>query len=181
MNIFVLDADPIKCAQMHYDKHVVKMILEYAQLLSTAHRLLDGREWTDRTARGSKVKRWALPDARESILYKATHRNHPSAVWARASRSNYKWLFHLFDALLDEYTHRYSKQHKCAELLETLRTPPEHLPELGYTVVPQAMPEECKRHSAVAGYRNYYRTNKVDLYAYTNRTAPEWFAEEIAA
>ncbi len=42
MNIFYLDSDPRICAQMHNDKHCVKMILEYAQLLSTAHRVIDG-------------------------------------------------------------------------------------------------------------------------------------------
>ena len=42
MNIFYLHNDPQIAAQMHCDKHVVKMILEYAQLLSTAHHELDG-------------------------------------------------------------------------------------------------------------------------------------------
>ena len=44
MNIFYLDKEVVPCAQMHLDKHCVKMILEYAQLLSTAHRVLDGME-----------------------------------------------------------------------------------------------------------------------------------------
>ena len=42
MNIFYLHNDPKICAEMHNDKHCIKMILEYAQLLSTAHRVLDG-------------------------------------------------------------------------------------------------------------------------------------------
>ena len=66
MNIFYLHKDPKTCAEMHCDKHVVKMVLEYAQLLSTAHRVLDGDEWADKAQ-----------------LYKATHKNHPSAIWAR--------------------------------------------------------------------------------------------------
>ena len=174
MNIFFLDHDPVRCAQAHYDKHVVKMILEYAQLLSTAHRLIDGSEWTDRTKSGSKIKRWSLPDDREQILYKATHRNHPSAVWVRESRSNYNWLYSLFDSLLVEYTHRYGKQHKTGELSGILKQAPDNLLDLGHTVVPQAMPEECKKPLPLNGYRNYYATNKRDLFAYTNRTAPEW-------
>ena len=43
MNIFVLDEDPTIAAQMQCDKHVVKMIVESAQMLSTAHRMLDGK------------------------------------------------------------------------------------------------------------------------------------------
>ena len=45
MNIFVLDKDPHIAAQMHCDRHVPKMIVESAQMLSTAHRLLDGEEY----------------------------------------------------------------------------------------------------------------------------------------
>ncbi len=42
MNIFVLDEDPVISAQMMCDKHIPKMIVEAAQMLSTAHRMLDG-------------------------------------------------------------------------------------------------------------------------------------------
>ena len=44
MNIFYLDTNPALCAEYHCDKHVVKMIIEYAQMLSTAHRVIDGEE-----------------------------------------------------------------------------------------------------------------------------------------
>ena len=49
MNVFYLHEDPKICATMHADKHVVKMIVEYGQMMSTAHRVLDGTEWYDRT------------------------------------------------------------------------------------------------------------------------------------
>ena len=62
----------------------VKMILEYAQLLSTAHRVLDGTITIGLSKTGRKVKRYVLPDDRDSILYSATHINHPSAIWARS-------------------------------------------------------------------------------------------------
>ena len=42
MNIFYLHENPEICAEYHCDKHVVKMILETAQMLSTAHRIIDG-------------------------------------------------------------------------------------------------------------------------------------------
>lgn len=176
MNIFYLDEKTDVCAMSHCDKHVVKMILEYAQLLSTAHRIIDGTQWTDKTASGSKIKRWALNDHRERILYKATHRNHPSAVWARESRSNYLWLLDLFQHLLDEYTFRYNKKHKTGELLDTLKVPPKNLEDKGFTKVPQAMPDTCKRIDSVEAYRYYYATEKRDLLSYTKRSIPEWLS-----
>ena len=80
MNIFYIDKDPVQAAEWMVDKHVVKMILESAQLLCTAHRFLDGTEYVDATS-GRRIKRWMLSDARESVLYSATHINHPSAIW----------------------------------------------------------------------------------------------------
>ena len=70
MNIFYLHEDPIQNAKWHIDKHIVKMPIEYAQLMSTAHRMLDGEMYIDRTANNHKIKRWRLNDERESVLYK---------------------------------------------------------------------------------------------------------------
>ena len=55
MNIFYLSHDPEEAAQYQYNKHVVKMILESAQLLCTAHRELGN----------------------DDVPYKSTHKNHP--------------------------------------------------------------------------------------------------------
>ena len=96
MNIFYLHNDPKTCAEMHVDKHCVKMILEYAQLLSTAHRVLDGTLNVGLSASGRKKTSYVLMDQRESVLYSATHINHPSAIWVRQSDKNYDWLFSLF-------------------------------------------------------------------------------------
>ena len=88
MNIFNLHEDTKKSAQMHCDKHVVKMIIEYAQLMSTAHRILDGVEYEDRTKNNRRIRRWKHPNANvENTLYKASHINHPSAIWTRESLS----------------------------------------------------------------------------------------------
>ena len=89
MNIFYLHYDTKKCAEMHVDKHCVKMILEYAQLLSTAHRVLDGRESITLSLSGRKKKVWTIDDHRNNVLYSATHINHPSAIWVRQSLENY--------------------------------------------------------------------------------------------
>ncbi len=93
------------------------MILEYSQLLSTAHRVLDGQQYVDDSS-GRRIKRWKLNNsfAGDSLLYKATHINHPSAIWARESKANYQWLAYLLVELCKEYTHRYGKVHKCEEI-----------------------------------------------------------------
>jgi hypothetical protein len=97
MNIFYLDHDPEQAAQYHCDKHVVKMILESAQLLSTAHRVLDGVVVQGKSVSGLRnVKRWRLDNEFDSVYYSASHINHPSAVWVRASPYHYNWLHNLF-------------------------------------------------------------------------------------
>ena len=178
MNIFYLDNDPTTCAQMHNDKHVVKMILEYAQLLSTAHRILDGTEFTGVSKTGRKQTRFVLSDSRESVLYSSTHANHPSAIWVRKSYENYEWLYQLFLAVLKEYTHRYGKLHACEKLVDVLRTPPTNIPKgVGFTEPTPAMPDEVKIvGSSLASYKNYYIKNKAHLASWKKRNIPEWYA-----
>lgn len=178
MNIFAIERDPADCAVSMVDKHVVKMILETAQLLSTAHRLIDGEEYVGKTATGRNVKRWRLPDEREQRLYSATHINHPSAVWCRATNNNYTWLHCHFGALLQEYTHRYGKVHKCQPMAEWLQYPPHGIP-VGYlTPVTPAMPDEYKvPGDSLTSYRNYYRIAKERMHKWTKREAPEWLLQ----
>ena len=184
MNIFWLDKDPVENARMHHDKHVVKMILEYAQLLSTAHRLLDGTQLSTTSASGRKKKVWQLPDHRDSVLYSATHTNHPSAVWARDNYHNYKRLYALFVATCDEYTHRYGKVHMTdTKLRDILATPPNFVDDHRTRVLldpTPAMPDECKIPGDVVGsYRKYYIDKKVDMAKWTNREPPEWFINGV--
>jgi len=182
MNIFAIESNPADCAKSMVDKHVVKMILETAQLLSTAHRILDGKKVEGKKMvpgsmpiRWRKFTKWELPDDRESVLYSATHVNHPSAVWCRASNNNYTWLYCHFEALLAEYTHRYGKVHKCASMASRLNVLPTNIP-VGYlTQVTPAMPDEYKvPNNSMESYRNYYRVAKARMHKWTNRPAPEW-------
>ncbi len=158
MNVFFLDKDPAECAKGHYDTHVVKMILESAQLLSTAHHLCgDGGP------------------------YKVTHQNHPSAVWVRQSVAHYSWLYILMLELGKEYTHRFSKEHKTIrEHKDSLFFTPRDIKALGWQDPPLAMPEHCQLDSAVESYRNYYLTEKINLMKYTKRNAPWWMQKQIA-
>ena len=175
MNIFVLDLNPKKAAVYHHNAHVVKMILESAQLLSTSHRFLDGEEKTIlKNSRRKKVYR--LKDKREEKLYQATHINHPCSVWVRESSANYNWLFELFLALNDGYTRRYGKIHKCKSLEHTLKNTPNNIKKGDLTSFALAMPDECKTNDPVESYRNYYKMEK--LYR-KNGKKNEWFTREI--
>jgi hypothetical protein len=177
MNIFYLDHDPKTCAEQHCDKHVVKMIIEYAQLLSTAHRIRDGQEYYDLTANNRKIKRWRLPDDREQRLMKASHVNHPSNVWARSNHLNYKWLYEMWCYLLDEYTYRYGKVHACARLKDDLGKLPEKIPVgLSETEPTPAMPDDCKiTNNSLASYHKYYNEKKTRFARWTKRPAPNWY------
>lgn len=178
MNIFAIDKDPIQSAMWMVDKHVVKMILETAQLLSTAHRILDGEQYTDKTKTGRNVKRWRLPDDRETVLYSATHINHPSSVWCRANNNNYNWLYCHFLGLLAEYTYRYGKHHKCEIMRDALMRAPYNIKIDYLTPVTPAMPDEYKvPHDSVASYRNYYRVAKARMHKWTKREVPEWITQ----
>lgn len=159
MNIFYLSHNPVECAKWHYDKHVVKMILEYSQLLSTAHHLLDGEP---------SIK-----------CYKPTHKNHPSAVWVREAGQNYCWLHDLLEELCKEYTYRYGKVHKTdsSEIVFNLAMLPKNIKTItgsGVTKMPQCMPDAYKCDDSIEAYRNYYRDGKAHLMAYKNREAPTW-------
>lgn len=94
MNIFVTDSCPIQSAKFLDNTRVVKMVLESAQLLSTALRLKGVTE-----------------------VYKVCHLNHPSSRWTRATLGNYLWVLEHFKALCDEFERRFGKVHKSKELL----------------------------------------------------------------
>jgi hypothetical protein len=186
VNIFYLDHDVVKCAEMHNDKHTVKMILEYCQLLSTAHRYLDGTEIVVKKyvngslpARYRNTKKWKLKDERDDILYSATHINHPSAVWCRKTSANYEWLHKLLVELCKEYTYRYGKIHKCERegLVAQLARLPDTIPSGHFTEPTPAMPDEVKvAGNSIKSYRNYYINNKTHLASWKKRNKPEWYS-----
>lgn len=157
MNIFYLDSNPQKAAEYHVDKHVIKMILESAQLLSTAHHLSSS------------------PQSIRDNIYKATHKNHPSALWVRQNQNNYRWLFELFKALLSEYTYRFGKIHRSAELIKYLEIPPSSLPnEPFFPPIPVMDAVYVIADDSLASYRNYYRDGKKHLFTWTKRDRPTW-------
>jgi hypothetical protein len=174
MNIFYLHNDPKVCAEMHNDKHCIKMILEYAQLLSTAHRVLDGSPTTDRGgATGRQRTTYILTDSRDALLYRATHINHPSAIWVRKSYENYEWLYTMFIELMKEYTYRYGKNHACEKLLWALEVRPNNIPRGIFTEPTPAMPDHYKvAGDSISSYKNYYLGDKTRMFSWKNRETP---------
>jgi hypothetical protein len=151
VNIFILDSNIKRCAQYHCDKHVVKMILESAQILSTVLRLND-----------------------VDYGYKVTHVNHPCTLWAGKSLSNWKWLRELASALNNEYRFRFKKEinHKSFDLIQSM--PALIIPDFGLTSFAQVMPEEYRHKDPVIAYRNYYAGEKGRILIWTKRTTPFW-------
>jgi hypothetical protein len=160
VNIFILNTDPYLAAQDMCDKHVVKMVLETGQMLSTIHR----QHGND-----------------HDLLYRATHQHHPCTVWAGASRMNYKWLVDHFTALALEYRYRYDRSHKTwHQLHHMVKECPMGITAFNQTPFALAMPDEYKTDDAVQSYRNYYLAEKHDILDYTKRAVPDWVACAIS-
>ena len=161
MNIFFLDRTPEKSAEYHCDKHVVKMILETAQMLSTA------------------INKYAM-GIEEGRLYKNAHPKHPSTLWIGNTRNNFMWGLQLGDELCKEYTKRYGKVHKSQTILDNIKQSKyyEVIPTGELTTPPQCMPDEFKHADYVTAYRNYYKGAK-KYFAKWNKlnNIPDWWEE----
>jgi len=155
MNIFLLDWDVKKCAQYHVDKHVVKMILETAQLLCGVHHMT------------SQVT--------SQVPYKLSHKNHPCAIWTRESLSNYLYLCEFGLALCEEYTYRYGKKHKSQAVIEWCLINKPNIHDVDFTTPAKAMPDEYKVDDVIESYRNYYRGAKSGFATWKGRQVPEWY------
>lgn len=160
MNIFYLDKSPYTTAEWHGDKHCVKMILETAQMLSTAHHQSGG------CVEG---------------LYKATHINHPCSIWVRENTANYDWAWQLLVALCDEFQLRRGKSHATSRLIPLLETPPDIPIASEITTPALAMPDKFKSVCPVASYRRYYRSKFADGivgYGWSDaRGVPDWIIQ----
>jgi hypothetical protein len=159
MNIFFLSEDPKECAKFHNNKHVVKMILETAQLLCGVHHMTEGGQY--------------------DIPYKLSHKNHPCSLWTRKSLSNYLWLCELGLELCQEYTYRYGKTHKSKQVIEWCLDKKPNIDDIGFIDPPKAMPDEYKVNSVIESYRNYYLGAKSSFCNWKNRETPDWFSLNV--
>ena len=187
MNIFYVDKDPKTAAKMMCDKHIIKMILESAQMLCSAKRVLDGTEYYDKTKNGRKIKRWRLDNSNEeAIIYKAGWAKHPSTQWVMKSAYNYIWLYKHMLALNEEYKLRWQKDEdhtSITKLGELLKHLPKNAPinVIGTDADP-AMPEHCKiPGDSVGSYRKYYILEKRRFAKWDkpNAVMPEWYKKGI--
>ena len=163
MNIFYFYDCPKKSAQAQPDKMLVKMPLETAQMLCTAHRELDGDDYAD-----------------EVGLYKRAYWNHPCTIWARSGVINYAWLYKHFLALGKEYKYRYGSFHaSITKLKDALYFHPDNIEDKeGMTTLAQAMPEEYKDEDPIVAYRNYCINEKHYAKWERGRGKPTWWTKE---
>tara|TARA_B110000444_G_C18799177_1_gene576502 strand:+ start:14 stop:595 length:582 start_codon:yes stop_codon:yes gene_type:complete len=187
MNIFILDQDPVKAAQLQCDKHVPKMVVESAQMLSTTHRMLDGHPTKKLSKSGKRMLTYydlylgADDLEAELLFYKDVHHNHPCTVWTRESKANYDWHWLHFKALCEEYKYRYGRYHATHDrLLFPLQHAPRNIPDIGMTPFKLAMKAypECVFEDPIKSYRLFYRTKR-DRFkmVWSKRDEPKWFNE----
>jgi hypothetical protein len=166
MNIFFLNEDPILAAQDLVDRHVVKMITESNQMLSTAHHLCPSSDY-------GSIK---------DQIYKKTHANHPSAKWIRECSMNYSWTIIHTKALCKEYTRRYGRRHAGEDKVDLLA---QYMPDIpttsSCTLAPCAMEDQYKvfpspksMDEVIVNYRNYYAKGKSHLHNWKNKVKPAW-------
>jgi hypothetical protein len=195
MNIFILDENPVKAAKMQCDKHVVKMIIESAQMLCTTHRYLDGKEWIDYSKNGRKITRWdhwtdpPMESSNRPMLYKSVMINHPCTIWTCESWDNYYWHVEHALELCAEYTRRYRKVHATEKIIRwckkyaprNRRSRSNSFFGKGLTPFAQAMPDHYKvSGDAVQAYRNYYIGDKARFAKWKESSlVPEWFSEGV--
>lgn len=154
MNIFVLHKEPEKAAHMACDQHVVKMILETAQMMCTV-----------------------VASYGHNTPYRPTHAKHPCTIWAGRSRANWDWLVEYGMELCEEYTKRYGKTHKSQSVIERCAMTHIDLPNIPRTPFAQAMPEQYRNECAVTAYRAYYHGEKAAFATWKTQT-PDWWSAQ---
>ena len=168
MNIFFLHRNPNKCARYHCDKHVVKMILESAQLLYTCFMMCHETPQLISSAPLTKSG---------NNGYRACFHNHPCAIWLRKSKDNYIWLCKMTIALCKEYTYRYNKIHTTEKHIHWLYEQGDglNIKSKGLIKLALAMPDQYKCKSTKKSYRKYYIGEKGDFAKWTRRNIPKWY------
>ncbi len=186
MNIFILDRNPKKAAEYHCDKHVVKMIVETAQILSTVHwlKLLEKR---NKSIDSFKRIKDSFLFLKENCLdcekppYKMTHVRHPCTIWSTKSIQNYKWLFCLLYNLCKEYNTRYGKIHKTSQYLKWFYfNVPSNLSNIGLTDFEVCMKDDFKiSNDPVKCYKEYYIKDKSRFAKWKLGNIPKWYSARV--
>jgi hypothetical protein len=199
MNVFYLDESPVISAKLQCDKHIVKMPTEMGQMLSTAHRELDGNDeieyrsislsWKNEEQTAKKFKKIKLlPHFNEKhhfakrhveiYTYRSAHVNHPSTKWVRENSANYQWALTHLKEMLMEYSFRYNKVHGVESVMHILENIPKNIKQSDHiTPMAMAMPEEFQSSDIVSSYREFYNSKDFKM-IWTKRKTPEWYKNE---
>tara|TARA_R110002126_G_scaffold113745_1_gene252304 strand:+ start:26 stop:508 length:483 start_codon:yes stop_codon:yes gene_type:complete len=159
MNIFFLHKDPQWAANALCDKHVPKMLLESAQMLSTAVQENAGERLED--------------------LYKPAYPKHPMTKWVGSTFSNFQWTLENAVFISQEYCKRFNKLHKSSRILNVIYDNQyyKEIPDERFTTPPQCMPDEYKDNDYVTAYRKYYQGAKAYFAKWQRGVpAPDWWA-----
>ena len=157
MNIFFLDKTPSFSAQYLCDKHIPKMLLESAQMLSTAV-----QNYTDRIEE----------------LYKPAYPNHPMTKWVGFNRDCFSWALGNAVWINNEYEYRFKKKHKSFRIIQNILTNNyiADIPDGFFKEPPQCMPNEYRDTDYVVAYRRYYNANKKYFAKWEKgRQQPDWW------
>lgn len=187
MNIFVLHEDPKIAAQMHCERHILKMIIEHTQMMAAAYystigisrkkQIPDNQEAVNNLFRGFPRK----DENGNDRPYSISHVNHPCTVWTRSSLTNFYWLLDCTKALCEEFTHRYKGKHSVEFIVDWMYQNPPKLEDQGLTPFAQAMPEFYKSENAVEAYRKYYafKTTYMRVNWKLEERIPHWWTQEF--
>ena len=205
MNIFLLALCPSWCSEHYCDVHVIKIILEIAQMLCTAKALCDNN--------GKKLepKDLMLGCDMPEKTYGLTHTKHPWVLALCLSTACYTWAAELGMRLCEVYTKRFKRTHASEKLIYHLghvglRNPQRDLEfnagtlvadfsvetwgwRYGYLIkgnfckfrAPLCMPEDClvknpdESYNPVESYRNYYIKYKAYMAKWNHSKAPSWW------
>jgi hypothetical protein len=169
MNIFILDTDNAFAADYHCDQHINKMILESAQMLSTA-----------------AYKHF--PQLSKHV-YKPAYINHPATLWTCESYDNMWWLSHLAIYLEEIRLDHSSNGHNSIIIIKRIQDHIEPLCSRMPTDHVFCGPAHIGLRtniSIVQKYREYYRykhrqwlLDKGRGMTYKNRPVPEFVADLI--
>lgn len=161
MNIFYLSQCAYTSAEWMHEKHTVKMVLESAQILSTAVQM-NIMETDNR-------------------LFKCAHIYHPSVKWVSESIWHYEWLMRHYQALSAKYARVFNRDHIAyTRLISYLREYYDLFPDNGFRHPPLCMPDKYKVHdSAEACYRAYYIGEKLRNRCYYKFPEPFWIPRSI--
>ena len=182
MNIFILDNNPKIAAEYHCDKHVVKMILESAQMLSTAHWIMllavNKKSIAD-FKRMKDMKDYLYENTSEKLQppYRLTHPRHPCTIWTHQTKQNYEWHLELFKHLCEEYTKRYKRTHKSEQYYEWFKNNiPSGIIDSKLQDFPICMKDEYKiSKDPVVCYRFYYIKDKSRFAKWKYTNSPNWY------